>query len=392
MSVASNRPLEGLVVVEVCATVPPAFACVMLADYGANVFVVEPHPEGSPVRTRTPSPIRSAWWSSIARGKRSLGDQPSDPESLCTARALVACADAVVTDLTEHARESHPLFAGLALSPHGAVLDIFPSGSDSPDATVGDRMTAARTGMSALTGWPSGPPVVAEVPLAESLAGMMGAVSLMAELTGRRRRGRDPRALSMASHEAVQRMIEWQLPVAALRGRSETRIGNGFPLNAGISNMHRTADGKYVAISAANQTVAMRLLAMIGGKRLTDDPRFATPAARADNMPAIHAEIDLWIGARDRDEILKRAADADVVVGPVHDVDDLINDPHLQARRNLFPPDESDPQARYVVATVPGVFGGRDRPAEAPAVGQHRADAREIVRAAQAPRSTEHER
>ncbi|MBK9609423.1 MAG: CoA transferase, partial [Betaproteobacteria bacterium] len=109
--------------------------------------------------------------------------------------------------------------------------------------------------------------------------------------------------LPVALHEAVQRMIEWQVPVASLYGRAEPRNGNNFPMNAGVSNMHRTADGRFVAISAANQAVAYRLLRMIGGDALAQDPRFDSPATRFRNMTPLYAILDAWIGARTLAEV-----------------------------------------------------------------------------------------
>ena len=69
-------------------------------------------------------------------------------------------------------------------------------------------------------------------------------------------------------------------------------MGNNFPMNAGIANMHPTGDGKYVAISAVTQATAVRLMTMVGGPELAADPRFATPRrARAASQP-LYAEID----------------------------------------------------------------------------------------------------
>jgi crotonobetainyl-CoA:carnitine CoA-transferase CaiB-like acyl-CoA transferase len=136
----------------------------------------------------------------------------------------------------------------------------------------------------------------------------------------------------MALHQAVQRLIEWQLPVASAFGKAEVRRGNSFPLNAGIANMHRCAEGIYVAISAVTQVTAERLMQMIGGDALRTDPRFATAAARQKDLTALYKIIDEWVGARTFAEIEKAAAAHDVILGPVFTTTEIMASAHMKAR------------------------------------------------------------
>jgi crotonobetainyl-CoA:carnitine CoA-transferase CaiB-like acyl-CoA transferase len=141
--------------------------------------------------------------------------------------------------------------------------------------------------------------------------------------------------VSTPLHQAIQRMIEWQCPVAAAKGRAETRMANNFPMNAGIANMHPTGDGGYVAISAVTQATAERLMTMVGGPDLAADPRFATPEARMRGLDALYAKIDAWTGARSTAEIMAIAAVQDVVLGPIYTTAEILSDPQIAARGNI---------------------------------------------------------
>lgn len=374
-----KQPLSGMLVAEVSNSVSASFAAALLADFGATVYVVEMLPAGSRVRHLGPSAAQAVWWSSIARNKRSVAIDPGSAEGARMWARLLERVDIVLTDVLEADRASHPLLDRLSrLEGPPLVVDIFPTGADRPEhwgQSVAPALTTVHTGMATLTGWADGAPVVPEAPLAECLAGAMAAMASMAELGAWKNSGRAAQSLSIGMHEAVQRMIEWQLPVASLQGRPERRNGNGFPLNAGISNMHRTADGKYVAISAANQAVAMRLLRLIGAEAMATDERFATPAARAVNMGLIYEAIDRWVGARSQAAVIEAGNRADVVIGPIYGVSDILADEQIRARGNLTSQIMSDKRVRTSVCAVPRIFGSSTPPAAAPWLGQHSAEA-----------------
>ena len=130
-------------------------------------------------------------------------------------------------------------------------------------------------------------------------------------------------------------MNEWHVPVAASRGAPELRNGNRFPMNADIGNVFRTRDSRLLTVSAATPSVADRLLVMVGGGALRDDPRFSTLAARMANMDALDAIIAEWMARHDAAEAMRLVRENDDVVGPIHDADDILADAHVAARDNV---------------------------------------------------------
>jgi crotonobetainyl-CoA:carnitine CoA-transferase CaiB-like acyl-CoA transferase len=266
-----------------------------------------------------------------------------------------------VTDvpLTEHGQ--HPWLRHLAdLERPPMLVDIIPSGADRPDLwswSIRGDMTAAAAGLMALTGHPDQEPLQPEFPLAEYLGGTLAALRIVAELRRARLAGTRPADIETVLHQALLRMIEWQLPVATATGKPELRMGNAFPMNSGISNMHLTRDGKYFAVSAANQAAAVKLMTLIGGAALACDPRFATVEARSQDIAPLYALMDAWFAARTSQEVLHAAQTHDVVVGPVLDPDSILANEHIRERANIITTRASDGTSVHMPNIVPRISG-----------------------------------
>jgi len=376
---AEARALD-IAVLEISQSVGAGFAASLLADFGARVYVAEPPPHGTSLRQLGPKELGLDWWDIVGRNKRSLAIDPAHRDAAPVMTRLLSCMDMVITDIGRPAWASDMWLRLLdGISPQPLVVDLFPTGADRPDLwpwSIAPELTGATTGMAALTGYEFGPPVQPEMPLTEYLAGALAAAGAMAELRKARLAKSQPVHFPVATHEAVQRAIEWQVPVAAVLGHPESRIGNRFPLSAGISNMHRTKDGKYVALSAATQAVASRLLVMIGGETLDRDERFASPQARAGNMNVLYHIVGEWIAQRTADEAFAAAQDADVVIGPIYSVVDILADAQIAARDNVVHSRRQVPMP----GTLPSISNiATSVPADAPAIGQHSAAALDLA-------------
>src|SRR5262249_25069338 len=141
------------------------------------------------------------------------------------------------------------------------------------------------------------------------------------------------------------------------RGFAEQRNGNRFPMNANIGNIFRTRDNKLVTLSAATLPVAARLLHLIGGEALRDDPRFSTVAARPKNMDELELRVAAWIEQHDMADVLRMGREADVVIGPIMDAGDLMADAQVQARRNVIhvPTPDGDLAMPGIVPRIDGI-------------------------------------
>jgi crotonobetainyl-CoA:carnitine CoA-transferase CaiB-like acyl-CoA transferase len=331
---AARPDLSTLTVLEVSGGPGGAFAAGMLADFGARVVACEPPPHGSALRRLGPPAVREVWWPIAARNKLSLALDAAHPGAPPVLERLLSGAAVLVRD-----DAAAPWRAAAARLPRPPLdLHLHPPGADRPALWpwgTAPELAAAASGAMALTGEADGPPAQPEMPLADHSAGLLAAAFALFELRAVSLDGRLPVPLEVGLHEALARMNEWQVVVAAAQGRPELRNGNRFPINANIGNVFRTRDGKLLTVSAATAPVAERLLAMIGGEALRDDPRFRTPAARRENMDAIDALLAEWMARYDAAEALALVRANDVVAGTLYDADDLLADPHVAARENV---------------------------------------------------------
>ncbi|RYG11709.1 MAG: CoA transferase [Burkholderiales bacterium] len=243
------------------------------------------------------------------------------------------------------------------------MVNVFPSGADYPQLwpwDVHSELAAAVSGQMALTGHAGREPVRPEFPLAEYLSGVLAALRAVTELRRKHATGMS-RDIEIPLHLAIQRMIEWQVPIATGMGRPELRVGNSFPMNFSISNMHRTGDGKFIAVSAANDATAAKLLEMLGGPALRDDPRFSTLQARMAGLDDITAMLDAWAGERTIAQAMQEAAAHDVVLGQIYDTDDIASDPHVIARGNIVKVGAPGREAIPMPCPAPRVAGWTPR-------------------------------
>jgi crotonobetainyl-CoA:carnitine CoA-transferase CaiB-like acyl-CoA transferase len=95
--------------------------------------------------------------------------------------------------------------------------------------------------------------------------------------------------------------------------------------------VYRTADGSWVAVSASADTVAARVLQLVGRSDLVDEPWFGTGSGRAAHVDEIDAAVAAWVEARDRDEGLREFESADAAIAPIYDARDILADPQLAA-------------------------------------------------------------
>jgi crotonobetainyl-CoA:carnitine CoA-transferase CaiB-like acyl-CoA transferase len=349
----AGQDLRSLTVVDVSGGPAASFAGSLFADFGADVVVVEP-PGGAPLRGLGPAVVQEVWWKIAARNKRSLALDVARPEAARVVTQLLARADVVLRD------DAAPAWVDWIRQ--ASVLDVHlhAPGADRPELWSGStdpRFAAAASGAMALTGAKDGPPCQAEFPLADYCAGLLAATSALIELRNARRAQRPPRAISIGTHEALLRMNEWQAVFASARGFAEQRNGNRFPMNANIGNIFRTRDNRLVTLSAATLPVATRLLHLIGGEALRDDPRFNSVAARRKNMDELELRVAAWIEQHDMAELLRMGREADVVIGPIMDAGDLMADPQVQARENVIrvPTDDGDLAMPGIVPRINGM-------------------------------------
>jgi formyl-CoA transferase len=385
-----SGPLQGLRIVEFGHFIAAPFATRVLADMGADVIKVEP-PAGDPVRSwgAQLDGGRSLWWSVHGRNKRCVTLDLKAPDAREIACQLVARSHAVVENFRPGLMERFGLGpADLAAVRPGCILvRISGFGQTGPrrlDPSFG-MIGEAIGGIRHLTGHP---PEVSDLPsvrtgvsLGDSVAGLYGAIGLLAALYETRERppapGTQARIVDVALTESVLSLLEGMLPEYGALGRIRGPNGARIP-TAAPSSAYRCADGAWIVIGANSQPLFDRLAKLMDRPELSRDPRFADNPSRVQNVEALDARIGEWTAQRPADRVVADLERAGIPASKIYTVADITADAQYRAREAVRAvPDPVLEQDILHPAPVPRFDGAGPREGIAwagPAVGAHNDD------------------
>ncbi|MER5884435.1 CoA transferase [Streptomyces sp. NPDC001941] len=327
-------PLRGLRVLDLATLFAGPLAATLLGDFGADVIKVE-HPR-KPDPSRGHGPAKDGvglWWKLLGRNKRTITLDLSTPGGRDTLLRLAADADVVIENFRPGTLEKWGLgWPELSASNPKLILTrVTAFGQYGPYAHRPGFGTLAEAmcGFAALTGEPGGPPTLPPFGLADSIAALATSYAVMTALAARAATGHG-QVVDMAIIEPILTVLGphplWYDQLGYVQPRTGNRSRNNAPRNT-----YRTADGSWVAVSTSAQSVAERVLRLVGRPELVDEPWFAQGATRAEHADVLDEAVGSWIAARDRDEVLAAFEEAEAAVAPVYDVRDVMTDPQYRA-------------------------------------------------------------
>jgi len=325
-----TTPLADLRVVD-CATVLAGPGCARyLADFGADVVKVERPDGGDTTRAmgwRDPADDVTLWWKLVGRGKRSVVLDLKSASGLEAMRALCAEADVLVENFRPGTLERLGLAPDelLERNPRLVITRVTGFGQDGPYAGRPGFATLAEamSGFAAVNGEPDGAPLLPPIALTDEVTALAAAFATM-----------------VAVHSGVGQVVDVNLleslfqlmgPLISahhLLGYAQPRLGSGIPYSV-PRGTYRTSDGAWVAISTSAESVASRVMALLG---VGGDERFATFAGRVEHRDEVEALVVAWVGARPLAEVLASFEAAEAAIAPVLDMEGIAVDPHYLAR------------------------------------------------------------
>ncbi|WP_326723764.1 MULTISPECIES: CoA transferase [unclassified Streptomyces] len=329
-----QAPLTGLRVLDLATLFAGPLAATMLGDFGAEVIKVEHPAKPDPSRGHGPSKDGvGLWWKLLGRNKRTITLDLSKPGGRETLLRLAATADVVIENFRPGTLEKWDLgWAELsAANPRLVLARVTGFGQFGPYAHRPGfgTLAEAMSGFAAITGEPDAPPTLPPFGLADSIAGLATAYAVMTALTARERTG-EGQVVDMAIIEPILTVLGPQPLWYDQLGHVQPRTGNRSANNA-PRNTYRTADGSWVAVSTSAQSIAERLMRLVGRPELIDEPWFATGADRARHADVLDGAVGAWIADRTRDEVLEAFEKAEAAVAPIQDVRDVMTDPQYEA-------------------------------------------------------------
>lgn len=329
-----SRPLSGVTILELGQVIAGTYVGTILADMGAEVIKVEPL-RGDTARNPGIAPLRgqSTIHLFANRGKKSIALDLKVPRGRELFFQLVATADAVVDNFRPG------VMARLGID-HAALVKVNPKivstsvtgfGEDGPakDRPAFDLVVQAYTGHLSITGEADRPPSRVGTPLADLTGSLFACIAVLGGLVGRGLHGEGLHAdvgmldslVSLLAYDAVHQLNTGEEPT-----RQGTAHAHLVPWQA-----FAVRDG-YVVIAAREEKFWQRICDMIGRPELKTDPRTRDNQARVANREFVVRTLEDWLGARQRDEVMRELEAHDVPSAPVNAVSEVFADPQVRAR------------------------------------------------------------
>jgi crotonobetainyl-CoA:carnitine CoA-transferase CaiB-like acyl-CoA transferase len=338
-------PLTGLRVLDVSTVYAAPITAMLLGDFGADVVKIE-HPKGDPARTHGLSRDgHGLWWKVISRNKRTVTMNLGKPQGQDLLRRLAAQADVLVENFRPGVMEKWELGPEQLheVNPRLIMLRVTGFGQTGPYATrrAFGTLAEAMSGLAHLTGPADGPPTLPPFGLADGVAGITGALAVMLALRHRDLTGEDGQVIDVSLLEPLLGILGPGPTVYDQLGIVAGRHGNRSPNNA-PRNTYLTRDGKWVAISASATSVAERVLRLVGRPDIAAEPWFTSAGERSRRADQLDAVVGGWIAERDLTEVVLAFEQAGAALAPIYDVEQLMADPHVQARNVVTTVEDED--------------------------------------------------
>lgn len=370
----AKSALNGIRVLDLSRLVSGNIVTHLMADHGAEVIKVERPGVGDDLRNwKTRG--HSVYWKVYCRNKKSITLDLRQDEGKALFLKLVERADVLVENFKPGTLEKWGLGPETLLSRQSKLVVMRVSGWGQ-DGLYAHKpgfgsLIEAMSGFASMNGFADRPPVLPPLALADMIAGIYGAFAVLAavrEVEFGQGKGQvidlplfDP-IYSTLGPIAAQYRLTGDLPE-----RTGSRSNQTAPRNA-----YRTRDGRYVALSASMQAMAERFFRAIGMPELIDDPKYRTNTDRVANNDELDPIVAEFMASKTQAELLDLFEKADVTVGPVADISQLMDHPYINDRAIIVDaPDEDMGRVpmHNVIPRMSGTPGSLRTPA--PDLAQH---------------------
>jgi crotonobetainyl-CoA:carnitine CoA-transferase CaiB-like acyl-CoA transferase len=345
-------PLADLRVIDLATVIAGPGCARYLGDFGADVIKVE-RPGGDTARDlgwKDPRDGQSLWWKIVGRNKRTITLDLKDPADLAVMLQLCDSADVLVENFRPGTLERLGLAPGFLheRNPGLIITRVTGFGQTGPykDRAAFATQAEALSGFAALNGEPGGQPLLPPIALTDELAAIVAAFATMVAV-----HSGQGQVVDVSLIESMLQIMGPLVPLFGMLGQTQQRLGAGIPYTV-PRNTYQTSDGKWVAVSSSAESVAQRVLQLIG---LDGDTELAGFDGRVAHRERIDAHMAEWMLQRTQAQALAEFEQVDAAAAPVYDMADIFADPQYQARNAIITVDGVPmPQLIAQLSATPG--------------------------------------
>jgi CoA:oxalate CoA-transferase len=370
-------PLSGIRVIDLTRVLSGPFCSMLLADLGADVVKVETPGEGDTIRHQGAGRDGLSWYfANYNRNKRSITLNLRSDEGRDILGRLIAKGDVLIDNYRpgvlaamgfgdERLRELNPRLVRGSISGFGNTGPY----RDRPSF---DFIAQAMSGFMSVNGTADQPPLRSGPPVSDLIAGLYAALGIVAGLLREGRTGQGGSA-SVSLTGGLISFLSFMATDYLATGRLPKRTGNDHPIGSPYG-LFRTADGE-IAIAPAGEAMYQRLLRALDAEALRERPEFATNALRAENRPAINAEIEARTTREASEHWIRVLNDAGVPCSLVMHMDQVFADPQVIDQRSVVTVEHPGHGAVAMLGSALHVDGA-PLPVRSPAprLGEHNAE------------------
>jgi crotonobetainyl-CoA:carnitine CoA-transferase CaiB-like acyl-CoA transferase len=375
-----NGVLTGIRVIDLTQALAGPYGTMLLGDLGADVLKVERPGKGEQSRGWGPPFLNgeSAYFLSVNRNKRGITLNLRSPQAQTIMHKLVASADVFIVN---QPRLSSLQKLGIdyetlrALNPRLVYCSITGYGMTGPYAERPgyDVVIQGEAGLMSITGEVDGGPIRYPIPIADVTAGIYSALAIVAALLVRERTGQG----QFIDTSLIESQVAWLTNVGGsyfATGQRSPRLGNVHPTIVPYQPLK--ARDKYLIVGVGTERLWERFCRALGVQdTIMADPRFATNTDRLIHRDELIPLLEGIIAAQNVDHWLNLFREAGIPCGPINFVDEILNDPHIQARGVIV---ELEHPAAGLVRSIANPVHLSETPVSyrlpPPMLGQHNAE------------------
>jgi crotonobetainyl-CoA:carnitine CoA-transferase CaiB-like acyl-CoA transferase len=370
-------PLSGVRVLDLTTVLLGPYASMLLADMGADVIKIEA-PEGDVMRLAGPRrhPGMGPVYLNGNRNKRAIALDLKQDAGRDVLRRLIAGADVFVHNMRPKAIErlGFGYEAVRAVREDIVYCGAYGFAADGPyaDRPAYDDLIQAMSGLVALFERTTGEPRLVPTVVCDKLIGLTVSQAVAMALYHRERTG-EGQAVEVPMFET---MVSWMM-VEGLYGHVFEPPLGGYGY-ARLMTPHRkpypTKDGYMCVLPYTNRQWS-RLFELVGMPEKMQEELFRDHTTRIDRIDEVYGFLADLLTTRTNAEWMAICAEANIPATPVLAMEDLADDPHLQAV-GMFQTYEHPTEGRLRTTKVPIRFSAT--PGElrrgAPRFGEHNAE------------------
>ena len=329
-------PLAGVRVLDVSQVMAGPYACMLLADMGADVVKVEPPDGGDQTRGAMGFKLKgndSLGFLNMNRNKRSITLNLKTDAGRQVFLRMVKDADILIENYRPGAMKRLGLGYDVLkeINPRLVYTSISGFGQYGPWANRPgfDLMAQAMSGVMSVTGYPNSPPVKAGVPVADIGCALFAVYATLSAYIGAKAGG-EGQHVDASLFDSALAFSVWDICDYWGTGRPPEPLGTSNKMTAPYQAM-ASSDGHFV-MGANNQKLWQQLCQLIGRPELLEDERFSTISLRLANRPALETELERSFRQHPKDYWVSTLLAAGIPAGPILSYPEAFGSEHAIAR------------------------------------------------------------